>query len=47
VGKPKRKRPFGRPGCRWEDNKMDLKEVECEDVDWVHLAGDRDKWWGQ
>jgi hypothetical protein len=29
VGKPERKRPLGRPRCRWEDNiKMDLYEVE-------------------
>ena len=28
VGKPKGKRPFGRPKLRWEDNiKMDLQEV--------------------
>ena len=28
VGKPKGKRPHGRPRCRWEDNiKMDLQEV--------------------
>jgi len=28
VGKPERKRPFGRPRLRWEDNiKMDLQEV--------------------
>ena len=27
VGKPDRKRPFGRPRRRWEDNiKMDLRE---------------------
>jgi hypothetical protein len=26
VGKPKGKRPLGRPRCRWKDNiKMDLK----------------------
>ena len=25
---PKRKRPLGRPRCRWEDNiRMDLKEI--------------------
>jgi hypothetical protein len=30
VGKPERKRPFGRSRCRWEDNiKMDLQEVGC------------------
>jgi hypothetical protein len=28
VGKPERRRPFGRPRRRWEDNiKMDLREV--------------------
>jgi hypothetical protein len=28
VGKPKRKRPLGRPRRRWEDyTKMDLQEV--------------------
>jgi hypothetical protein len=30
MGKPKGKRPLGRPRCRWEDNmKMDLQEVGC------------------
>jgi hypothetical protein len=24
---------------RWEDNiKIDLKQISCEDVDWIHLA---------
>jgi hypothetical protein len=28
VGKPDRKRPLGRPRCRWEDGlKMDLREI--------------------
>jgi hypothetical protein len=28
VGKPERKRPFGRPRRRWEDGiKMDLREI--------------------
>ena len=45
VGKHERKRPIGRPRCRWEDNiKMDLQEVECGDVDWMHLAQARDRW---
>ena len=31
VGKPRSKRPFGKPGRRWEDNiKMDLREVGCD-----------------
>jgi hypothetical protein len=29
----------------WEDNiKMDLKEIECDVVDWIYLAQDRDPW---
>jgi hypothetical protein len=29
----------GRPRRGWENNiKMDLKEIGCEDVDWIHLA---------
>jgi len=28
MGKPKRKRPFGKPKRRWEDNfEIDLKEI--------------------
>jgi hypothetical protein len=44
VGKPERKRLLGRPRRRWEDIRMDLKEIRWEDVDWIHLAQDRDQW---
>jgi hypothetical protein len=45
VGKPEGKRPLGRPRLLWEDNiRMDLQEVECELVDWIGLAQDRDRW---
>jgi hypothetical protein len=45
VGKPEGKRPLGRPRCRWEDNiRMDLMEIGCENVDWMHLAPDKDQW---
>ena len=39
------KRPFERPGRRWEDNfKMDLREVGSDPRDWINLAEDRDQW---
>jgi hypothetical protein len=45
VGKPKGKRPLGRPRCRWVDNiKIDLGEVGWGDVDWISLAKDRNRW---
>jgi hypothetical protein len=44
AGKPEGKRPFGRRKSRWKDNiKMDLREIGREDVDWIHLAQDRDQ----
>jgi hypothetical protein len=45
VGKPEGRRPQGRPRQRWEDNtKMDLGAIGFGDVDWIHLAQDRDRW---
>jgi hypothetical protein len=45
VGKPERKRPFGRPWHRWEDNiKINLQKMGCGDMGWIELAQDRDKW---
>jgi hypothetical protein len=44
VGKPEGKRPFGRPRRKWEDIRMDLREIGWKDVDWVHMAQDRDQW---
>jgi hypothetical protein len=39
VGKPKEKRPLGRPRQKLEDNiKMYLREIGREDVDCVHLG---------
>jgi hypothetical protein len=45
VGRPEGRRPLGRPRCRWEDNiDMDLWEIWFGDVDWIHLAQDKDRW---
>ena len=44
VGKPEGKRPLGRPRHRRDDIKMDIQEVECGGMDWIVLAGDRDRW---
>jgi hypothetical protein len=45
VGKPEGKIPLGRPRCRWMDNiKMDLREIECDDMDWTILAKNRNQW---
>jgi len=44
VGKRERKRPLGRHGSRWKDIRMDLREIEWESLNWMHLAQDRDRW---
>jgi hypothetical protein len=45
VGKPEGKRPLGRPRRRWVDNiRMDLGEVGWDEVDWIDLAQDRNRW---
>jgi hypothetical protein len=45
VGKPERKRPVGRPVCRWVDNiKIDLGEIGRVGMDWIDLAQDGDHW---
>jgi hypothetical protein len=45
AGKPEGKRPLRKPRRRWVDNiKMDLREIEWDDVDCIDMARDRDKW---
>jgi hypothetical protein len=45
VRKLEWKRPLGRPDRRWENNiRMDLKEIGWEDVAWMHIAQNRDRW---
>jgi hypothetical protein len=45
VGKPEGKIPLERPSRIWEDwIKMDLRDIDWEGVEWIHLAQDRDRW---
>jgi len=45
VGKPERQRQLGIARRRWEDNiRMDIQEVRYEDMDWIELAQDMDRW---
>jgi hypothetical protein len=45
VGRPEGRIPLGRPRRRCEDNvKIYLREIGFRDVDWIHLAQDRDRW---
>jgi hypothetical protein len=39
------KRPFARSRCSWKDNiKMNLKGEDYGDVDWIHVAQDRNQY---
>jgi len=45
VRKPEGKIPLRQHRHKWEDNvRIDLGETGWEDVDWFHLAQDRDQW---
>jgi hypothetical protein len=45
VGRPKSKRPLGRPRRRWEDNiKLDFREIGIDGAKWTQLAHDRVRW---
>jgi hypothetical protein len=45
VGKPEGKRPLGRPRLRSVNNiRMDFGEVGWNDMDWIGLAQDRNRW---
>jgi hypothetical protein len=38
LGKPKGKRQLGRPTRRWEDIKMNLREIGWCSTDWTDLV---------
>jgi hypothetical protein len=44
VGMPEGKRPLGSPRHPSVDNiKIDLREIEWDDMDWIDLTQDRDQ----
>jgi hypothetical protein len=44
VGKPEARRPIGQPRRRWGgNNRMYVREIGWEVVDWMHLAQDKDQ----
>jgi hypothetical protein len=44
VGRPKVKRPLGRPRIKWEDNiKKDPRKWKWGGMDWIALAQDADR----
>jgi hypothetical protein len=46
AGRLEERRPLGRHRHRWKDNiSMVLRETGFGDVDWIHWAQDRDRWW--
>jgi hypothetical protein len=44
IGKSEGKRPLGRPRNRLENMRMGLWGIEWGNVDWIHLAHDKDQW---
>jgi hypothetical protein len=44
VRKPEGREHLEKPKCRWEDTRLDLKEVGWEGVDLMHLAKVRGQW---
>jgi hypothetical protein len=44
TGKRDGKISLARHRRRWEDIRIDFKEIGWELVDWIHLAQDRDQW---
>jgi hypothetical protein len=44
IGKAKGEMPRGRTRHRWEDIKMDLRNIMLEGVDWINFVQDRNQW---
>jgi uncharacterized protein YebE (UPF0316 family) len=45
VGKPKGKRPLGRPRRRWDDGiRIDLREIGYKVTEWIQLTQNGNRW---
>jgi len=45
IGKPEEKEQLERSRRRWEDSiRIGVRNIGCEDVDWIHVPQDRDQW---
>jgi hypothetical protein len=44
VKDPEGKRPLLRPGDRWDNVKIDLKDTGTKGVGWIVLPQDKDKY---
>jgi hypothetical protein len=45
MGKPKGKRPLGRPIHGWEKNiKIELREIGWGGMNWINVAPEKDRW---
>jgi hypothetical protein len=46
LSRPKGKKPLRRLRCRLEyNNRIDMKEIRCERMDWINLSQDKGQWW--
>jgi hypothetical protein len=45
VGNPEGKRVLGKHTCRYENTTINLKEIWCENTNWIYLAQDGVMWW--
>jgi hypothetical protein len=46
FARPEELRPLVRHKQKWDGNTIiDLKQIDYEVVDWIHIAEDRVRWW--
>jgi hypothetical protein len=45
VGEAEGKRQLRKPGRKWENIKIDFREIRCEAVYWIHVVQETVHWW--